>query len=510
MPESPGPDTNNEGPSENNNREQVAASEGSSTEISASPDNPKTKRIARLRSWAISHKRLSIPAGLIIVALIGFGLVSFYSYVHKPVKAEQPFKQVTKAKSNASASPAIVNASEKSYQKISLGIQPLDAAEKVGDLQFFSEKGLGDLFGRVCTGMPPNTPEAQCPNFVESSAINYYRIGTTAKNQPLFAGILTGMMQPVDVIAVRDTPTHYTMYAAYAGFNNGSDSMSKEQAATLKTAVSNNVKVDITDVFDDFAFPKTASINGMTVEQPEWHDDASGVSVMAAPTDIRGSNFGPVAASAITKVGSDGNKTFYEVVVSDKPNYQLHEIYATFGGVVSTAYQLKDDTTAGQAPNITWTNGTETTNSHTYIAKTAGCGSAYGFILAKNVNPASLITAGKTGDGRTVYQLPIKDPLFTEVFKDDYADGTYVTDTSLKRMSADAFQAAHAVILIKRGNDYAVYLRDDLISPGGCGKPVIYLYPQKTTKVNVSVGAHITKSNIFRGSSVVERVAVNH
>jgi len=48
--------------------------------------------------------------------------------------------------------------------------------------------------------------------------------------------------------------------------------------------------------------------------------------------------------------------------------------------------------------------------------------------------------------------------------------------------------------------DYMTFLNQDFGAMAECGKPVIYLYPEKTTKISVMVGADITKSEPTYGN----------
>src|SRR6185312_10560369 len=67
-------------------------------------------------------------------------------------------------------------------------------------------------------------------------------------------------------------------------------------------------------------------------------------------------------------------------------------------------------------------------------------------------------------------------------------------DTTI--VSFDTFIADHGVFAYKSPvNGWLIYTLDSMAAVGGCGKPVIYLYPTKTESVNVRVGANITVSN---------------
>jgi hypothetical protein len=57
------------------------------------------------------------------------------------------------------------------------------------------------------------------------------------------------------------------------------------------------------------------------------------------------------------------------------------------------------------------------------------------------------------------------------------------------------FLTQHSIVFYKNSlGQYSTLYNTSYIAGGGCGKPVIYLYPTKTTKVSVKVDANITNS----------------
>jgi hypothetical protein len=68
-------------------------------------------------------------------------------------------------------------------------------------------------------------------------------------------------------------------------------------------------------------------------------------------------------------------------------------------------------------------------------------------------------------------------------------------DPALSNLTASQYQDKHGAFVAKNAlGELEVYERNDLTTGGGCGKPVVYLYPQQTTNVNVTVGADVVKS----------------
>lgn len=71
-------------------------------------------------------------------------------------------------------------------------------------------------------------------------------------------------------------------------------------------------------------------------------------------------------------------------------------------------------------------------------------------------------------------------------------DGTTSTDV----LSYEDFVSAPNHFLYKDGlGDYILFTNQDFAELAECGKPVVYLYPEKETQVNVKVDARIRVSD---------------
>lgn len=136
--------------------------------------------------------------------------------------------------------------------------------------------------------------------------------------------------------------------------------------------------------------------------------------------------------------------------------------------------------------NITWNTGT--TNAVQYAhADYGGCGptNCYAVRAEETVKPATrLVAVGKTSTGETVYGLKdAKDKEYADfiAFAGFRADG--------KKISVAEAVAGNAILYWKDPfNRWVRFTRSDFFPQAECGKPVIYLYPEKEMPVHVSVG----------------------
>lgn len=216
---------------------------------------------------------------------------------------------------------------------------------------------------------------------------------------------------------------------------------------------------------------------------------------------ILGTNFKQVSGSTglfsdLTKtkeIGKTEYGAFYEnditsrdEVVLSTVNYALKLNDSSYQTYIISFPFLTDDELA----QITWSDGFENTAKYTaegYIS----CGMSAADSIVQDVSQIKDRTrvAGKTKQGDTVYILDSTDAIMSRAYE-NYKVGRTENIKSLAEITA-----AKAVFLWQAGTgDYVVFTGRDYGALAECGKPVIYLYPEKPTQVSVKVGAEITKS----------------
>lgn len=435
------------------------------------------------------HKRWAIIIIVIALLLAGGGVAAWKLLLH-PSKQPVAVKQATKPA--AIVKPATTT-------KTTFLTDPI----KLADLHFFKDL---TYFGSDCTGtnVTPNADYSNCPATTKESDVQYYQIGTLAGGQPILAVMADYTGEGgFDYLALKTDSSHYSilglqntsLYSWITGSNSyGTAQQNKDNIASFKKALSDTVSLDTTTKVPELNFPQTVSVAGMSLKEDAYGDTSApyGYPLAQGLASITSGYTSAGQTPVAKKIGTSGNKTFYEVTLQSQNNYQLKSIYATINNVFADHYVVDDSLSSdsNDALSATWTVGSQTAGS--YTSRGPGCGLS-GYVVAKGIG-GTLLQIGSAGD-QALYQLPTGSALFKEIYASDYNNGSALNTASLQNLTPDQFQDQHGVFLAKNAlGEYVVYMNNDLIITGGCGKPVIYLYPQTTTSVNVQVGAQVTKS----------------
>jgi hypothetical protein len=413
------------------------------TPTEASP--PETTPEATPLPIKKSRKKLIIMVASLLVLLLAAGATFMLLSKDKPAPAPVKKSVVTKAKTTAAASPIFAT------------------AKSLGDLALVPK--LGD----ECRSLG----NSDCPS---PSAVKYYQFGLRADGTKLI--IMTAPSEGPNLrgkdtyVGTFDTAGKVTLYGQSAQY---ADSIIDKAKVTI----------DISTFPAELTFPKNITLKDEPLKR--------GIDSNDAGFFIDGlSDYAP-KGKAPAKIASFDGKDYYDVVVSDNDNFAVHEVFGAVTTVYAVSYRQDGLLDSSKAPELKLTDGTF--NQDTFTASGPGCGSAYGYMVPKNLDTSSLIKAGTDASGAAVYQLPTTNAFFQEVYTKDYANGDYL-DAKYKGMTKDQFQAAHGILVSKNGlGQYVAYLNQTLIQGGGCAKPVVYLYPTRTTDVSVQVGALVSKSD---------------
>lgn len=132
----------------------------------------------------------------------------------------------------------------------------------------------------------------------------------------------------------------------------------------------------------------------------------------------------------------------------------------------------------------TWNDGQK--NTEEYEIAPSGCGSSdyvYNETLDVDIDN-QLVVVGTTDKGDNLYGY--KDTTH-EGFQKLYDEIYWVKDGEKKKNQADFLKINPKVFWVDPFGRTLAFYRADIISPAECGKPVIYLYPEKPMAVNVQV-----------------------
>lgn len=193
------------------------------------------------------------------------------------------------------------------------------------------------------------------------------------------------------------------------------------------------------------------------------------------------------------------------------PIYVTYEPTRDFPGYFSRAYylRLKDYSVTNYkfaniiptyddgVQKITWLED-KSANTFDFRQSTsgAGCGEAYGDRVMKlDLDKINKKVIGLTINNEPVYQAEKPElfllPKIYEIYKTShsYPDSPEVIDTYDQFIGSNNY-----FIWQDKYKDLVVFIKSKYSELAECGKPVIYLYPEKEQDVKVGVGAEITKS----------------
>ncbi len=160
-------------------------------------------------------------------------------------------------------------------------------------------------------------------------------------------------------------------------------------------------------------------------------------------------------------------------------------------------------------PAITWNDKTKNTTEYVSTEVT-GCGSSnYAAVIRGELDTEKdLVVAGKLSNGEIVYELkdpnnPFLKPIY-EFYGGQFKNGS----GEYEKMPFEKFIKMHPIFFWKDSfGRFIKFQNAQFIPMAECGKPVIYLYPEKTAKVSVKLtprgGFTYTEPEYKDGWSVV-------
>ena len=150
----------------------------------------------------------------------------------------------------------------------------------------------------------------------------------------------------------------------------------------------------------------------------------------------------------------------------------------------------------GDIPKISWNDGSQNSSKYSYKTE-SGCGASnYVSDVSNTIADSDLVQLGTAANGDIIYGYT--DPN-AKALKDFYAEyqnlstsqdmsERYYPDEKPTKLSYDQFLQTHPLFFWKDSFGRTIqFVNLHYIFAGGCGKPVIYLYPQQTEKVSVNV-----------------------
>lgn len=428
------------------------------------------------KKW-LKLSRKTVIIMVVSALLLGSGAAAF-------VINKQQDNKKSKATTQSSAdkiAPTVVKQASPS----DAAVKPVDIVTASGNTFYATPKLLGDLkFFTSYEFFGGSSCDAQnkCTDITTPKDISYYEIGTLKDGRRiLVVHVKPASIEVYDYIVIETAANTYQILSQHGD--------SSQESADFAKVLAPNVTVDKATVLADLQFPLETTVGGQKLKTGYKY----GYFMPNGLKSIRGSYFGELKDDESTeKVGTFGNFTLYRVIHKTTDTYKIIELYGTFGTIFGVNYASNGElaSTSDTLP-ITWSSGEQTAVSA--YSGGAGCGSL-GYVVAQAVNASKLVQVGTSKAGQKIYQLPSTAPLVSELYNEDYAKGAN-DEPQFQNLTLQQFLDKHAYFIVQNGfNEYVVFQRSDMFLRGGCGKPVVYLYPTTPTEVSVSVGADIVKS----------------
>lgn len=437
--------------------------------LSSDPDSPQERPSLRIvPPKNHSKKRLIIILSIVFVVIIA-AVAGWYFFVRSTPSAQQDSSQ------KIVKSPALSKSPEITDPSLAKLLRPT----------------TGEVWDKTSKELPKQgywTDEAD-PNGPQTT---YYQVGKRGDNIIIMTSVCAigcnvtlfekGPDGKVRVVAHPDGDAVYT-----------ADDDDWKKSSTTKA-----VTFDVQTHYDSLNPPKEFKLkNGETVSTV--NGDYNLAKYLGTPTSV------------LTKQqeGSDAKQKDLEtyggskLVRTEHPyvDTKLTSINYSLNTPINTEYDLNYQPIPKDLSGYTWNNGvavvkTSDSNSSQIGGIVRGCGSAASAVSRYDgAKDSDFVVAGKTSDGKTVYEFKDSNSTIVQKSYSEYKD-FYKEDTSTKIISFAEFVKQHAVIAYKNADkEWLIYTRDQFAAVGGCAKPVVYLYPTRTQQVSVRVGADVKISD---------------
>ena len=335
------------------------------------------------------------------------------------------------------------------------GITWISPRIKLGDLGLFKKVAGSSDIGAGYTGT------------------DYYKVATTSDGGEIILAIAK-----VEGMGTWDDFHHFLKKGGvYYWLSENSDKVGGPDSAAAYART--NTETNSTLVIKSLQLDKTITKGSTKLTQDATSSRSDTfVADTTAGTKIEETKWGDIfllKGAAIDKSNGDAKVAQYYILRNDGIRMIYHP-NPTF---------RNDDGTL----DITWSNAAGNGQKFSQI-KTSGCGGGGGsFPLI--LDQDSLKTKVEVGSksGAKVYTVATTSTLA------EFGYQVYIMDNMGTKVTKDAMMNDLGLLVIQDGyGNWAAYTNDKYAPQVECGKPVIYLYPQKSTEVSVKVGADITKS----------------
>jgi len=401
-------------------------------------------------------KTLKTLIVILVLLILGAGGVYAYPYVKNYYNSG---KITSKNDSTLSptASTSVTPTSTETITHVSdPGVTWLAEPQKLDNLHLFKEYVEGGTTDNVVT-----------------NDIAYYKVADLKSGGEVILSIGSSLgMVSGDIFARFKKINNEYSYLANHSFEKNS------QEADKWFQTDKNIIFDSTTRYISLSAPDFLKLEEITMKSASTFLASKMYSQLTSPVKIVDTEYG----------------TLYRVASGNRENVAEENGFAYYVKLVDTSlinYSIKFDfQTDDEVSLITWKDGTKNSAKYTpegYV----GCGSGSSINEVTNTaNIASRLTeAGTTGSGEKVYIVAKDDAVMAAAYEN------YKVGRTEGILTLEQFAAQKPVFIYKDGlSEYVIFTSREYAGLAECGKPVIYLYPEKDTQVSVKVGADITKS----------------
>lgn len=321
--------------------------------------------------------------------------------------------------------------------------------------------------------------------YASEEKIRYYKIGTTDSGSEILLSLFpeTGMG---------------ASYRTFRFFKdqNGKISFISNASDDDRNLLENNDPIFKTEISYD-------STKFRSITAPEFFDYSDEVlEKTSTPYSVEPKDFIYQESSELVKANlTEYGQIFIKEVKTDEyKSTSRQQLVLRLADYSLQYYVVKSKfITDNEIPIITWSDGTKNTIAYSKGGLGGSCGT-FGIWEAVAIDAAisRFTEAGATSDGSKVYvPKETSDLLFKDAYK-NYSVGRVASEAASGdqiALAENVFVTKKPIFLYKDGiGRYILFNSSDFAPLAECGKPVIYLYPEKKTDVSVKVGADITVS----------------
>lgn len=393
---------------------------------------------------------------IIITAIVAAGGVAAFAYRGEIKDKFWPAKETENSTpapaSESAADDSTAPAASTSIKLVDQGVTWLTSSVKLADLGLFKNVRNADFDGYEGT--------------------DYYRVATTSDG----GEIILAVVKVANIRVFNDFHHFLKKDNKYYWLSQNSDNVdsnyyARTNADTNSTLILSSLLLDKTIIKGSTKMTQETSSSrldvfvqsastGTKVEETKWGD-----LYLLTGADINDKANGSTKIAQYYILRNDGIKMIYH----PEPAFRGDD------GVL----------------NVTWSGSVGPGQKFSQI-QTAGCGASGGSfpLVADTATLQTKTQVASTADGVKIYTVSADSVLA------EFAYQVYLIDGMNPKATKAVMLADMGLIVFQDGyGNWVAYMNNTYAPQVECGKPVIYLYPEKNTEVSVKVGADITKSD---------------